>query len=81
MGNARRTNWRFWLSATLLLAFWGCSSEPDVPGGATDDGYIHLFFSKTETRADLNPDGSGQFTEGDRIELFVDGSDGSATAN
>lgn len=76
MGNARRTNWRFWLSATLLLAFWGCSSEPDVPGGATDDGYIHLFFSKTETRADLNPDGSGQFTEGDRIGLFVDGSDG-----
>ena len=81
MGNARRTNWRFWLSATLLLAFWGCSSEPDVPGGATDDGYSHLFFSQTVTRADLIPDVTAQLTAGDRIGLFSDGSDGSANEN
>ena len=57
-----------------LLSLGGCQrEEPDIgPGG---DGYVEFRFTKQVeeafTRADIAEDGSGTFSEGDKIGLYI----------
>lgn len=48
--------------------------QTGIPGEspAPNDGYVRLTFALAETRAEIGDDGTGCFTEGDRIGLFVD---------
>lgn len=55
----------------LSLSFFSCSSEFQDNYQDRDDGYLDIFFSKEETRADLANDGSGSFTEGDKVGLYI----------
>lgn len=68
-----RLRYRF-LSVALLMivgVLSGCTNRLDEPmrGGA---GYLELNFLQPETRITVNPDGSGTFTEGDRVGLYID---------
>lgn len=45
----------------------GPADSPDLP----NDGYLELNFSAPETRTDLNDAGAGNFSEGDRIGLYI----------
>lgn len=49
-----------------------CNDEPTDLPTPSHDGYLELNFSVPETRADLNASGAGNFSEGDRIGLYVD---------
>lgn len=60
----------------LSLSFFSCSSEFQDNYQDKDDGYLDIVFSKKETRADLANDGSGSFTEGDKIGLYLQGDKG-----
>lgn len=60
------------LSCIGSIALGGCSSDFNDYNNDQTDQYIQLYFTKTETRADLNDDGSGSFAEGDRIGLYID---------
>ena len=66
-----KSTWWICLFTCLFLVFSSCSPEQDFLG-EQNDGYLHLSFSKSDTRADLNPDGSGSFSEGDKIGLYID---------
>ncbi len=63
--------------AALLAAVWAllltaCTTDPEgVAAGGTED-YLQLNILKEETRANLDEDGSGTFSEGDRIGLYID---------
>lgn len=63
-----------WLSLCLFLLA-SCAEEKEYDKLAGDD-YLQLYFTKSETRADLAPDGSGNFSEGDRIGLYINGENG-----
>lgn len=55
-----------------LGLFSGCTSEKIGTGEIRDDGILRLTFSmEGMTRADIGADGSGSFSEGDRIGLYV----------
>ena len=60
----------------LSLSFFSCSSEIQDNYQNKDDGYLDIAFSKVETRADLASDGSGSFTEGDKVGLYLQGDKG-----
>ena len=60
----------------LFLSFFSCSSEFQDNYQESDDGYLDIVFSKEETRADLASDGSGSFTEGDKVGLYIQGDKG-----
>ncbi len=62
------------LQVCLLAA---CNKEFSDPTGVQDDNYLEISFSRT-TRADLDANGAGNFSEGDRIGLYID--NGSETA-
>lgn len=49
-----------------------CNDEPTDSPGLSNDGYLELNFSAPETRADLNASGAGNFSEGDRVGLYID---------
>lgn len=53
-----------------------CTSEKIGVGEGLDDGLLHLVFSKEgQTKADVGADGSGNFSEGDRIGLYIGNGD------
>lgn len=56
------------LQVCLLAA---CSKEFSDPTGVQDDNYLEISFSRA-TRADLDANGAGNFSEGDRIGLYID---------
>lgn len=60
----------------LFLSFFSCSSEFQDNCQENDDGYLDIVFFKEETRADLASDGSGSFTEGDKVGLYIQGDKG-----
>lgn len=68
-----RLIYRFLSVALLMVAgvLSGCTNRLDDPmrGGAD---YLELNFLQPETRITVNPDGSGTFTEGDRVGLYID---------
>lgn len=68
-----RLIYRFLSVALLMVAgvLSGCTNRLDEPmrGGA---GYLELNFLQPETRITVNPDGSGTFTDGDRVGLYID---------
>ena len=55
-----------------LLVLMACRADrnDDLSTGA--DGYMRLTFSRLETRAEMASDGSGTFSDGDRIGLYID---------
>lgn len=58
---------------SLLLGLLGaCTTEKTDPAADRLDDYLQLTFSAIETRADLDENGAGSFSEGDRIGLFID---------
>ena len=63
-----------------LLSLGGCQrDEPDL--GFGDDGYVEFLFMKDggmSTRADIVEDGSGTFSEGDKIGLYITAEGGAA---
>lgn len=70
----KRIKTSFWcilLCTGFLYFLSGCSSEQDLDGGITGDEFLHFEFKKTETRATLDTDGSGSFSEGDKIGLYI----------
>lgn len=60
------------VTAILAFSLQSCSKS-DNYGKAPhdDDGYLHLTFTKSGTKASIGSDGSGEFTNGDRIGLFI----------
>lgn len=59
--------------SVLSLSFFSCSSEFQDNFQDRDDGYLDIVFFNVETRADLANDGSGSFTEGDKVGLYLYG--------
>lgn len=62
--------------SVLSLSLFSCSSEYPDNFQNTDDRYLDIGFSKEETKADLANDGSGSFTEGDKVGLYFQGDKG-----
>lgn len=60
----------------LSLFFFSCSSEFQDNYQDRNNEYLDIVFSKEETRADLASDGSGGFTEGDKVGLYIQGDKG-----
>ncbi len=60
----------------LFLSFFSCSTEFQDNYQESDDGDLDIVFSKEETRVDLASDGSGSFTEGDKVGLYLQGDKG-----
>lgn len=48
-----------------------CTSELDESISELNGIYLDLNFTTAETRANLNPDGTGSFSEGDKIGLYI----------
>lgn len=68
--------WR--LLVFLSLCLTSCTAEFESTGnGDKSSGYLDLYFHKADTRANIADNGSGTFTEGDRIGLIVN--DGNTT--
>lgn len=66
-----KSNWG-WMSICLLLILSACTADMKIQDEQNDDRYLNLSFQKTKTKTDLNSDGSGNFSEGDKIGLFID---------
>lgn len=64
-----------WISLCLVI-FASCSVKEKEYDKLTGEDYLQLFFTKSAARADLAPDGSGNFSEGDRIGLYINGENG-----
>lgn len=62
--------------SVLSLFFFSCSSEFQDNYQDRNNEYLDIVFSKEETRADLASDGSGSFTEGDKVGLYIQGDKG-----
>lgn len=74
--NKRTPLWRLLLILALCLS--SCTANFDsTDNGTSSSDYLDLYFHCTETRADMAENGSGVFTEGDKIGLIV--SDGNGT--
>lgn len=60
------------MAAGLLICLLAaCNNEPLDPTGGPNDNYLEISFSRT-TRADLDGNGAGNFSEGDRVGLYID---------
>lgn len=64
------------LLTALLISAWtlmlsACTSDLNEEVNGPNDGYLQLNITKTGSRADLGEDGSGSFSEGDRIGLYI----------
>lgn len=61
---------KFFMALTGLLFMNACSDE--MAGGRGDDSFVEFSFvrSPVETRASVEEDGSGSFTDGDKIDLY-----------
>lgn len=64
------------LFCVLILIHSSCSSRLDDMPVRDGDGYLSLSFCMLETKADISDGGSGTFSEGDRIGLYVAGDAG-----
>lgn len=64
-----------WISLCLFFLS-SCSTEERDYDKLTGNEYLQLYFSKAGTRAELAPDGSGNFSEGDCIGLYISGENG-----
>lgn len=66
-----RTVFSIILLSVYVISFPGCQTDTynDDRG---QEKYILLNFTKAETRASISDDGSGYFSEGDRIGLYLD---------
>lgn len=56
--------------AAFAVAISSCMTD-EYSDGIPGDGYLHLTFTKTDTKASVGTDGSGNFTEGDKIGLYI----------
>lgn len=59
-----------------LVLFQSCTEEQPEYHGAVSEGFLDLDFIIGETKAAISPDGTGSFTEGDKIGLYVQGDNG-----
>ena len=67
------TTYYHFIYCTFLVLLWtGCSERIDRL--AEEDGFVDFVFSREvpQTRADIGEDGSGSFTDGDRIGLYIE---------
>lgn len=59
------------MAACLLIGLLtACNNESLDPIAGPNDDYLEISFSRT-TRADLDEDGAGNFSEGDRVGLYI----------
>ena len=58
-------------ASVLTCMSAACTSELDESISELNGIYLDLNFTTTETRANLNPDGTGSFSEGDKIGLYI----------
>lgn len=61
----------------VLFGIWicllsGCNSEWDDITPVSNNGYLQLDLSMPVTRATFDEEGTGTFTEGDRVGLYID---------
>ena len=70
----RRT--AYLLFAVISAVLWHGCQEIDEDGSLSRDGYVDFVFTGTspESKADISWDGTGSFTDGDRVGLYVYGS-------
>lgn len=75
--NKTRTISSIWLCAMVCLGvLHGCTSEKIGIEESRDDGLLHLTFSMEGlTKADVGADGSGNFSEGDKVGLYIGNGD------
>lgn len=72
--------WRLLILFALCLS--SCTDKFESTGNGTGDSeYLDLYFHWSDTRADISEDGSGTFTEGDKIGLIVSNGDDKQYAN
>lgn len=69
---ARRTVKLLQTTICLVLLASCISEQYDHSDNLSGEGYIHLSFNIADTRASIGPDGSGSFSEGDNIGIFID---------
>lgn len=63
---------RFRLTAGLMISLLtACNNELPEPISGEKDNYLEITFART-TRAEVDESGAGNFSEGDRIGLYVD---------
>lgn len=82
-GNAASAMRAFTAAAAFLLFLPACM-KTEEPVSVQDDGFIELAFTKNgfvddtqdmpSVKADVDEDGSGTFTEGDKVGLYIYGS-------
>lgn len=67
----------FFCSFIILLSsiIFSCTEDKSYQPDVNPEGYIQLNFynADNETKADINSDGSGNFSNGDKIGLFITG--------
>lgn len=66
-----RTVFSIILLSVYVISFSGCQTDT-YNDDIEQEKYILLNFTKAETRASISDDGSGYFSEGDRIGLYLD---------
>lgn len=71
------------LKAAVLLAFilpfvslQSCTREHPVSPEPVSEGFLDLSFVIAGTKAEISADGTGSFTEGDRIGIYIQGDNG-----
>lgn len=64
------------LQCICLLVFSSCTSEFEPFRQSQNDELLEFTFTTADSRANINSDGSGYFTEGDVIGLCISNRDG-----
>lgn len=64
---------RVWMALCLQVCLLAaCTRETTDPVAERHDDFLEVVFSTIETRTDLDENGSGTFSEGDKVGLFID---------
>lgn len=69
----KTTNYLFLAFGAAALTLTACNNDDDVLNGGSQPGVVNIVTSINgpQTRAVMNDDGSGNFTDGDKIKLEV----------
>ena len=66
---------KIFLCVVLPLFLSSCESEMEEYSWGKEDVYLQLDFVRSEMRANMAGDGSGTFSEGDVVGLYIDNGD------
>ena len=64
---------RVWMALCLQVCLLAaCTRETTDPVADRHDDWLEVVFTTAETRTDLDENGAGTFSEGDKVGLFID---------